>query len=247
MKGRIVATLVLILAAALAVNVTAVLGGETQHNTRLRILPGITHKNLTIYPVVSGEAHDTTGFLTLDEGLQSGKVEVVEAGRLGRIWRGDRRTRPAGGDEVNRLVLLNKSGKPLLLLAGEIVTGGKQDRMVARDRIVPADEEPVDLSVFCVEPGRWTEVSANFGSFKSQMALPNVRAKSMKEKDQQLVWNSVGESNRGSLAYSIPVPTEAGLFRSAEIKGEGFHAYRLESLLKGTEFEVHAAKIADNR
>ena len=191
MKVRVIAVLILIFAITLVFNAAAVLGGETQHNAKLRILPGIAHKNLTIYPVVSGEAYDTTGFLTLDEGLQSGKVEVVEAGKLGRIWCGNRRTQPVRGDDVNRLVLVNKSGKPLLLLAGEIVTGGKQDRMVARDRIVPADEEPVDLSVFCVEPGRWTEVSANFGSFKSQMAQPNVRANAMKEKDQQAVPRSL--------------------------------------------------------
>ena len=61
--------------------------------------------------------------------------------------------------EVNRLVLVNNSKRPLLLLAGEIVTGGKQDRVIGKDRIVPAESDPVDLSVFCVEPGRW--VAAN--------------------------------------------------------------------------------------
>ncbi|MEI9970328.1 MAG: DUF6569 family protein [Terracidiphilus sp.] len=60
-----------------------------------------------------------------------------------------------GGDEVNTLVLVNHSKRPLLLLAGEIVTGGKQDRIVAKDRIVPADADPIDLGVFCIEPGRW--------------------------------------------------------------------------------------------
>ena len=61
--------------------------------------------------------------------------------------------------EVNQLVLVNNSKRPLLLLAGEIVTGGKQDRVIGKDRIVPAESDPVDLSVFCVEPGRW--VAAN--------------------------------------------------------------------------------------
>jgi hypothetical protein len=50
------------------------------------------------------------------------------------------------------------------LLAGEIVTGGKQDRIIGKDRLVPAESDPVDLSVFCVEPGRWVERSSKFNA-----------------------------------------------------------------------------------
>ena len=52
-------------------------------------------------------------------------------------------------------MLINNSDRPLLLLAGEIVTGGKQDRVIGADRLVPPKSDPIDLSVFCVEPGRW--------------------------------------------------------------------------------------------
>ena len=100
------------------------------------------------------------------------------------------------GDEVNTLVLVNHSKRPLLLLAGEIVTGGKQDRIVAKDRIVPADADPIDLAVFCIEPGRWTESSANFGASgksaaNSFMVQPEVRERAMVDQDQQQVWDSV--------------------------------------------------------
>jgi hypothetical protein len=99
-------------------------------------------------------------------------------------------------DQVNTLVLVNNSKRPLLLLAGEIVTGGKQDRVIAKDRIVPAGGEPVDLSVFCIEPGRWTESSEKFGataktSTGSFMVQPAVRQEAMVAKDQGKVWNSV--------------------------------------------------------
>jgi hypothetical protein len=105
------------------------------------------------------------------------------------------------GDEVNTLVLVNNSDKPLLLLAGEIVTGGKQDRVIAKDRIVPAGSEPIDLGVFCIEPGRWTTSSSTFGSAAkapahSFMVQPSVRERAMVGKDQQEVWNSV----RGSIS-----------------------------------------------
>ena len=158
-----------------------------------KILAPITHGDLTIFPVVSDKIHDTSSFITLDEGIRSGDVVVTEVGNLHSTMR--RRppyqARPYSGAEVNRLVLVNNSKHPLILLAGEVVTGGKQDRVVGKDRIVPAESDPVDLSVFCVEHGRWTETSAKFDTHASVMLQPSVRGKAMAEKDQQKVWDAV--------------------------------------------------------
>jgi hypothetical protein len=99
------------------------------------------------------------------------------------------------------LVLVNNSKRPLLLLAGEIVTGGKQDRVIGKDRIVPGESDPVDLSVFCVEPGRWVAAngqsdfrSVTAGASGGVLASPVVRSKAMGAKDQQQVWDSVRNS-----------------------------------------------------
>src|SRR5205085_7274600 len=91
---------------------------------------------------------------------------------------------PGDGAEVNRLVLVNNSKRPLILLAGEIVTGGKQDRVIGKDRLVPAESDPIDLSVFCVEPGRWTGTTEKFNAYAAPMAQPGVRSKAMADKDQ---------------------------------------------------------------
>ncbi|HEY1527188.1 MAG TPA: DUF6569 family protein [Candidatus Angelobacter sp.] len=161
-----------------------------------KILAPITHGDLTIFPVVSAKVHDTSDFITLDEGIRSGDVVVTEVGNLHSTMR--RRppyqVRPYGGAEVNRLVLVNNSKHPLILLAGEVVTGGKQDRVVGKDRIVPAESDPVDLSVFCVEHGRWTETSGKFDTHASVMLQPSVRMKAMADQDQQKVWDEVGRS-----------------------------------------------------
>ncbi|HVP51203.1 MAG TPA: DUF6569 family protein [Terriglobales bacterium] len=174
-----------------------------------RVLAPITHGNLTIFPVISDRRHDTSMFITLDEGLRSGEVVVSEAGQAqGLVRRGPLPPRRDGA-QVNRLVLVNSSDRPLLLLAGEIVTGGKQDRVVGKDRIVPGNSDPVDLSVFCVEPGRWTGTSAQFGGIASgkpqsayvtQMAQPSVRKEAMADKDQQKVWSEVNRSVTGMAA-----------------------------------------------
>jgi hypothetical protein len=130
------------------------------------------------------------------------------------------------GAQVNRLVLVNNSKHPLLLLAGEIVTGGKQDRVIGKDRIVPAESDPVDLSVFCVEPGRWVATSQHFGASEAMygsasggprsnapvpmamMAQPSVRAKAMGDKNQGEVWAEVRKQREeiaGDMAANAPM------------------------------------------
>ncbi len=179
-----------------------------------KLLDPITHGDLTVFPVVSAKTHDTNGFLTLDEGIRSGEVVVTEVGNLHSAMQ--RRPLPPNyprGAQVNSLVLVNNSQRPLILLAGEIVTGGKQDRVVARDRIVPAESDPVDLGVFCVEPHRWVESSYKFDTHASVMAQPSVRKKAMAEKDQQQVWaevNSAKSSMTANVRAAAPTASPSG-------------------------------------
>src|SRR5208337_890854 len=186
-----------------------------------RVLAPIESGNLLLFPVVRADGKSTmeTPFITLDEGLKSGEVEVTEAGRARGLVRrrgGEGAQNSNAGDEVNTLVLVNHSKRPLLLLAGEVVTGGKQDRIVAKDRIVPADAEPIDLSVFCIEPGRWTESSPEFGASDKSMAhsfmvQPAVRERAMVDRDQQQVWDSVhGAISQMEVAAAPPATSGGG-------------------------------------
>lgn len=192
-----------------------------------RVLAPIESGNLLLFPVVEPGKMPASPFITLDEGIKNGQVEVTEAGRVRGFVRPRPTQVPRGGvlndgvahpatpayrgDQVNTLVLVNNSDKPLLLLAGEIVTGGKQDRVIAKDRIVPASSDPIDLGVFCIEPGRWTEDSATFlpsakTSVQSIMVQPTVREKAMVAKDQQEVWNSVHGAIGGAMQAAAPSP-----------------------------------------
>jgi hypothetical protein len=183
-----------------------------------RVLKPIESGELTLFPVVqtSGTQPPADRFVTLDEGLKSGEVEVTEAGRVRGLVRPRGGAQPPyRGDQVNTLVLVNHSKRPLLLLAGEIVTGGKQDRVIARDRIVPAGEDPIDLSVFCIEHGRWTESSDKFGataktSVGSFMVQPAVRQEAMVAKDQQQVWNSVSGAISTMEVAAAPLVSSSG-------------------------------------
>ena len=47
--------------------------------------------------------------------------------------------------------------RSLYLMPGEILMGGKQDRTLAQEVIVPPKTERMPISVFCVEHGRWSQ------------------------------------------------------------------------------------------
>jgi hypothetical protein len=188
--------------------------GEIPLTSSYTVLAPIRHGNLTVFPVVSARIYDTRDFLTLDEGLRSGEVTVSESGGMQPLMRRLRPPTPPGA-QVDKLVLVNNSKRPLILLAGEIVTGGKQDRVIGKDRIIPAESDPIDLGVFCVEPGRWVGSSDKFGVTPSMgrnsapiMAAPEVRAKAMAEKDQQQVWSEVAKA-RTTMAETVIVPGAA--------------------------------------
>jgi len=190
-------------------------GAPGESNGEYRVLAPIESGNLLLFPVVRANGKPGAGspFLTLDEGFKNGSVEVTEAGNVRGLVRG-RDNGPAivrGGDQVNTLVLVNNSSQPLLLLAGEIVTGGKQDRVIAKDRIVAPGGDPIDLSVFCIEPGRWVESSPVFGASSkasggSFMVQPTVREQAMVARDQQQVWSSV----HGTIAAMASAPAPNG-------------------------------------
>ena len=191
--------------------------GEVTPASGYSLLSPIRSGNLTVFPVVASKSYDTVEFLTLDEGLRSGDVVVTEAGQARGLIRHRPRdpvvVHPMRDAEVNRLVLVNNSKRPLLLLAGEIVTGGKQDRVIGKDRIVPPESDPVDLSVFCVEPGRWVAANGNNdfgggGAGGGVVASFGVRGSAMAAKNQQQVWDNVGKSKQ-AMAAIVPAPAAA--------------------------------------
>jgi hypothetical protein len=262
----LLAVMVLVIGAGLlVVDRQEARAGEAGGSSGYKVLEPIRHGNLAVFPVVAAKSYPTGEFLTLDEGLRSGEVVVTEMGKVQGLIR--RRPRPAvqyDHAQVNRLVLVNNSKRPLLLLAGEVVAGGKQDRVIGKDRIVPAESDPVDLSVFCVEPGRWVATSQNFGASgamyggtsggvgsaknlpMTMMVQPSVRAKAMADKDQQKVWDEVKKQREG-MAYSVEAAASpavaaeiANMSSYAKLNENGAVVKQVEAVAKPIEQNYHS-------
>lgn len=154
----------------------------------------IVYKNVTVIPVVTTEKVDQDkDYASLEEAKKNNWIEIIE--------------RP-GNEEVDTLKVRNLGPKPILLLAGQLLLGGKQDRIVGKDTIVPVGES-IDVPVYCVEPGRWDGSSPKF-EYQNQVVPKKVKDAAMYG-EQQEVWDRVGEYNTKAGASSGRSTVASGL------------------------------------
>lgn len=110
-----------------------------------------------------------------------------------------RQQQRGGGAQVSVLVVENKGEIPILILAGTIIKGGKQDRLIGRDYIIPP-QSSIRVDTFCVEQGRWSdqrEGKDTGGVFegKRPLAVHSSRVAGQFKRQQGEVWEAVGRAN----------------------------------------------------
>ena len=120
------------------------------------------------------------------------------------------------GPDVNRLVVVNRSNKPLYLMPGEIIFGGEQDRAVADETIVQADGKPVTVNVYCVEAGRWE--SRDEG--QTVAALQVLAASQKGSVDAQAAGKLAAKAKQGQFVAPAGSLTNAGRAAAQDAKGQ---------------------------
>ena len=120
----------------------------------------IVHDNLAIY-FVHGQATRGAVPVSLEEALANGRVKVRETGT------------------VNELTVENVGNDEIFIQAGDIVKGGRQDRVLSVDLLLPPRSGQLPIAAFCVESGRWSargqEDSRQFST--AAAAMPSHEAK----------------------------------------------------------------------
>ena len=161
-------------------------------------------KNLQLYPIRANsnffnEIKDNGNYLSLKEGLDSKKILITEktdtsSHRLqnNRVNSNNIEQQYVSEGTVNTLFIENISSDTVMVLAGEVVKGGKQDRVIAQDFLLYPRSGKKDVSVFCVEHGRWSTDDKTF-SFRttSTISCPSVRKAAAVDKEQGKVWDNV--------------------------------------------------------
>jgi hypothetical protein len=163
-----------------------------------KLLAPIQFHQLMVFPVVRKSGGVDPKYLTLSEGVAKKLVHVTEQ---------------QNGGTVNQVHVANQSERPLLLLGGEVILGGQQDRILGKDTIVPAHENMV-VQVFCVEHGRWSgnrEFTAANG-----FADGKIRVRAKFKSDQSAVWAEVAKKNA-----SLKASPSTGTYRNLAVGAEG--------------------------
>ncbi len=136
-----------------------------------------THENLAVFLLHGKDQLTGKRFLTLGEALEQKKAVVYET------------------SQVNELMVENLSNEEIYIQSGDIVKGGKQDRTLGYDLILPPHSGKVKISSFCVEHGRWqargNEKPAEFNSSEQRLAGKQLKIAAMQKNDQSEVWRNV--------------------------------------------------------
>jgi hypothetical protein len=165
--------------------------------------PEWQYENLRLYPVVAEAAlanSAAANLRTLSDAMKTPGFRVLERKKFG------------SGNEAwyHGVTVQNKTQDTVFLMAGDVVTGGNQDRVMAfHDIVLPGTVKNVE--VFCVEAGRShyydqsaTQAEKSVGAFKGyyNVASPQVRHAVQSARDQSEVWAAVAKVTKANGAES---------------------------------------------
>jgi len=141
----------------------------------------VSHGSLTIVPVYLDRVLDRTRYATLEDALKNGWITITEV----------------EGGRVPQVKISNPSKHLVFLMGGEILTGCRQDRILAGDILLAPGTKDLLVPVYCVEQGRWSHVSQSFSS-KQNLGTPALRARAQEKSPeaQSEIWGRIAEENR---------------------------------------------------
>jgi hypothetical protein len=166
---------------ALFTVVLAAAGIAAAQKPDYRISTPYTYKNLTIFLLHGKDQNSKGNVMTLQEAMERKLFMVYET------------------SEVNELEVENLSKQfDVFIQSGDIVKGGKQDRVLAVSIIIPARSGRVKIEAFCVESGRWTkrgdEDSSKFNSSSDRIVTKELKMAANGARSQSDVWSQVSEA-----------------------------------------------------
>jgi hypothetical protein len=154
------------------------------------------HANLAIFLFHGADEIDGGGYTSLTEAFEKKHVLVHETGTVGQL-------------EVENL----SETFDIFIQAGDVLKGGRQDRTIAIDFIIPTRSGRIPVPAFCVEMGRWHkrgfEDAAKFTSSTHLVHAKSIRLAAKRTMDQNDVWHSIAESQKelgSALKKSVHAP-----------------------------------------
>jgi len=136
------------------------------------------YRGLTIFPVQLARPVDPARYLTLDEAFSRRLIEVTATG------------------VVAQLAVRNQAREYVFAMAGEVLAGGKQNRLMREDVLLPPRSKRIIVPVYCGERGRWQ--GADDGVFKSSNRMVRLQTRTAAQscEPQSRIWDDIRENAR---------------------------------------------------
>ncbi len=152
--------------------------------------PSVTVGSLTSTPLI-GDDDPACVYITLDQALFAGAVEVTEVSDAG---------------SVPELRVRNRGDRAVLIIDGEELIGAKQNRVINLSVLV-APQTDTTIPVSCVEAGRWRHQTRQFSSApRTQFA--SGRAAKMSQVSQSMVASGSRSSDQGAIWEVIALKSD---------------------------------------
>jgi hypothetical protein len=188
-----------------------------------RVGTSYSYENLTLFPLIK-PVDGPPEYLTLDEAVARSAARIKEVSKSGA---------------VPELSFENLSEKPILLVDGEELVGGKQNRILNLSILIPS-KRTVIIPVSCTEAGRWAHRGASsisrrsrrFGARSSQefqeaeqIAVPSLRMAKVRAVTENLkfargrqarqseVWSEID-----NLAMDLSTHSQSGAMRDSYLQ-----------------------------
>ncbi len=196
----------------------------------VRVGEAIEYRNLKIFPLVAKKILSTQSYVTLDEAMDRGWLRIKEA----------------GSGQVNSVEIKNNGYKMVFVMTGEMISGAKQDRMLKEDVLIPSKSGWIRVPVYCVEHGRWTQVSPEFKS--ERLLVPNVlRQKAKITESQSEVWDEIAASQHRMGITSATGTVRANYEDEAVQKEIAEYTRKLEKVPKLSNATIGVVVTTGNR
>ena len=176
----------------------------------------ISHDSITVFPIFAPQTAEQHKYLVMGEAIDREILQITEISE---------------GGSVPQLMAVNTGKSGVLIIDGEYILGGRQDRVI-NTTIMLAPESKTTIPVSCIEHGRWRETSREFHAAdcamsqdirkkKMRSVSESLKQKSSYESDQREVWNEVAGLNQRAGAQSATGAMKDG-FDAKKQDVEGF-------------------------
>lgn len=167
----------------------------------------VRYRALTVFPLTLRRGTESN-VATLDQTLARGWLTIQEQ----------------DAPSVPTLRVRNTGSRPMLLMAGEILLGGRQNRIVREDVLVPAESGFVDVPVYCGEQRRWQDVQPTFKP-SGNLAGREVRGMAARAAPQSDVWQSI-DSQLSAARVEAPTRNYQAIYEDGEARRAAAEAVR---------------------